>query len=49
MRRFIHNRAVHFRSEAELFERAANAAQREGLSVSAYIRHALRRAVQEAA
>lgn len=49
MRQFVQNRGVHFRANAALLEQAEQVAQREGMSVSEFMRLALRRAVREAA
>lgn len=45
MRHFNLNRGVHFRADSALIELAEQAAQREGVTVSEFIRLALRRAV----
>lgn len=49
MREFVHDTPIRFRANSSLVEQAEQIARREGMSVSEFIRFALRRAVREAA
>ncbi len=49
MREHVHDTTMRFRANSVLAQQAEQVARREGMSVSEFIRFALRRAVREAA